>query len=164
MVAVRRIGRPDGCGHADFAPGAEYRCEYASAYRRDLNSHVDGVTVVAILKLLDHLSIATGHEAVSTGITDIFDIIPAVRFAASVALDAGDFIAAAHSTLGELYLVSGDQTDVKEREEALARYRFASGFPEERDILAARLHFFAGLGFRPTLVADASSALHGHSE
>ena len=36
--------------------------EYFAAYCQDLNSHVDGVTVVAILRLFDHLRTSTGLE------------------------------------------------------------------------------------------------------
>jgi hypothetical protein len=53
--------------------------ESSQAYRRDLNSHADGVTVVSILKLLDHLRFATGLEPESAEVDDIFDLIPAVR-------------------------------------------------------------------------------------
>jgi len=50
--------------------------EYSRAYRRDLNSHVDGVTVVAIVRLLDHLRTATGLDTAPADIDDIYDIIP----------------------------------------------------------------------------------------
>jgi hypothetical protein len=133
--------------------------DYSRSYRRDLNSHVDGVTVVAVARLLDHLSTVTGLEAAHADIGDIFDIIPAVRLAAGVALERGEYPAAAHATLGELYLVSGDQTAESERQEAMAHYLVAGAFPMERDILLARLHFFAGLGFRPNLVSAAIAVL-----
>ena len=146
------------------ALAAEALQEYSRAYRRDLNSHVDGVTVVAIARLLDHLRTATGLDPVPVDIGDIFDIIPAVRLAATVALERSEYLAAAHATLGELYLVSGDQAAELERREALAHYLVAGAFPMERDILLERLHFFAGLGFRPSLVSDAISTLTPKTE
>jgi hypothetical protein len=138
--------------------------EYFRAYRRDLNSHVDGVTVVAIARLLDHLHTATGLETAKVDIGDIFDIIPAVRLAATVALERGEFVGAAHATLGELYLVSGDQAAELERRHALTHYLVAGTFPMERDVLLERLHYFAGLGFRPGLVADAIAAVGARTE
>src|ERR1700722_10028064 len=96
--------------------------EYSRVYRRDLNSHVDGVTVVAIARLLDHLETVTSIVPAPSDIGDIFDIIPAVRLAAQLALERGEYPAAAHATLGELYLVSGDQAAEVEREQALAHY------------------------------------------
>jgi hypothetical protein len=138
--------------------------DYSRAYRRDLNSHVDGVTVVAIARLLDHLRTATGLDTAPADIGDIFDIIPAVRLAAGVALERGEYLAAAHASLGELYLVSGDQAAELERQDALAHYRVAGEFPMERDILLERLHYFAGLGFRPNLVSAAIASLSTKTE
>ncbi len=144
--------------------GVEALNEYSRVYRRDLNSHVDGVTVVAIVRLLDHLQMATGLDPAPADIDDIFDIIPAVRLAAQVALERGEYLAAAHATLGELYLVSGDQAAELERQEAMAHYLIAGAFPMERDILLERLHYFAGLGFRAGLVSDAIAALSAKRE
>jgi hypothetical protein len=139
--------------------GVEALNEYSHAYRRDLNSHVDGVTVVAIVRVLDHLQMATGLDPAPADVDDIFDIIPAVRLAARVALERGDSLAAAHATLGELYLVSGDQAAELEWRKAMAHYLVAGAFPMERDILLERLHYFAGLGFRPVLISAAIAAL-----
>jgi hypothetical protein len=138
--------------------------DYSRVYRRDLNSHVDGVTVVAIARLLDHLQMITGLEPAPSDIGDIFDIIPAVRLAAQVALERGEYVAAARATLGELYLVSGDQASELERQKALAHYRIAGAFPAERDIMLQRLHFFAALGFRPVLVSAAIAAIDAKAE
>lgn len=143
---------------------AEALLEYSRAYRRDLNSHVDGVTVVAIHRLLDHLRTATGLEPATAEIGDIFDVIPSVRLAAHAALERSEFLAAAHATLGELYLVSGDQAAELERTEALAHYLVAGAFPMERDILLERLHYYAGLGFRPVLISSAIDALTAKPE
>jgi len=66
---------------------------------------------------------------------------------------------AARAALGELYVVSGDQTAEKERRQAIAHYRVSGALPMERDILSERMHFLAGLGFRPHLVSAAIAAL-----
>jgi len=133
--------------------------ESSRAYRRDLNSHADGVTVVSILKLLDHLRLATGLEPESAEVDDIFDLIPAVRIAASAALERADEAAGAHATLGELYLVSGDQASPDNRELALRHYAEAGASAADRDALLERLGLFAALGFRPGLVSEAIRAL-----
>jgi len=132
--------------------------EHFRAYRQDLNSHADGMTVVAILKLLDHLWVATGLAPESADVDDIFDLIPAVRIAARAALDRGE-TAGAHATLGELCLVSGDQASPGDRELALRHYAEARVSAGDRDALLERLRLFAALGFRPALVSDALKTL-----
>jgi hypothetical protein len=132
--------------------------DYSRAYRKNLNSHADGVTTVAILKLLDHLRNATGLAA-STDVDDLFDLIPAVRLAARADLERAEGAFGAHATLAELYLVSGDQTSPADREAALFHYSEAGVSPTVRETLIERLHLFAGLGFRPTLVSEALRVL-----
>jgi hypothetical protein len=131
--------------------------EYSRAYRRNLNSHADGVTVVSILKLLEHLRNATGLEPASTHVDDIFDLIPAVRLAAR----ADEDTAGSNATLGELLLVSGDQASAGDRETALAHYAQAGAISIVKKLLIDRLRLLAGLGFRPALVSEAISVL-GH--
>jgi hypothetical protein len=133
--------------------------EYSSAYRRDLNSHADGLAMVAILRLLDHLRTATGLEPAAADVDDIFDLIPAVRLSAGIALARGQDIAGAHATLGELYLVSGDQTSPAGRKEALAHYAQARASEIVRESLLERLRLFAALGFRPEFVSEAMRGL-----
>ncbi len=131
--------------------------EYSAAYRLNLNSHPDGMTVVAILKLLDHLRDSTGLTIEPPDVDDIFDLIPAVRIGARVALAAGMDAAGAHATLGELSLITGDQTSLADRERALAHYSAAS--EAMRDSLTERLRLFDALGFRPALVLAALEIL-----
>ena len=132
--------------------------DYSRAYRKNLNSHADGVTTVAILKLLDHLRNATGLAA-STDVDDLFDLIPAVRLAARADLERAEGAFGAHATLAELYLVSGDQTSPADREAALFHYTEAGESSTVRETLIERLHLFAGLGFRPALVSEALRVL-----
>jgi hypothetical protein len=133
--------------------------ECSEAYRRNLNSHADGVTVVSILKLLDHLRFSTGLDPESPDVDDIFDLIPAVRMAARAALDRVDEASGAHATLGELCLVSGDQASPADRELALRHYAQAGACAADRDALLERLRLFAALGFRPELVSAAMKTL-----
>jgi hypothetical protein len=128
--------------------------DYSRAYRKNLNSHADGVTAVTILKLLDHLRNATGLAA-STDVDDLFDLIPAVRLAARADLERVEDTAGAHATLGELLLVSGDQASPIDREAALFHYAECRADSIVRKVLVERLQMFQGLGFRPALVADA---------
>jgi len=132
--------------------------DYSRAYRKNLNSHADGITAITILKLLDHLRNSTGLEA-STDVDDLFDLIPAVRLAARADLERPEDHAGAHATLAELILVSGDQASADDRAAALFHYREAGRSATVREILIARLHLFAGLGFRPALVSDALRVL-----
>lgn len=132
--------------------------DYLRAYRRNLNSHADGVTAVTILKLLDHLRNATGLAA-STDVDDLFDLIPAVRLAARANLECAEDAAGAHATLAELYLVSGDQASTADRETALYHYREARASPKVRETLIGRLRLLDGLGFRPALVSEAIGVL-----
>jgi hypothetical protein len=133
--------------------------DYLRAYRRNLNSHADGVTVVSILKLLEHLRNTTGIEPASAEVDDLFDLIPAVRLAARVDLERVEDAAGADATLGELLLVSGDQASPGDRETALFHYAEAGSVSIVRKVLIERLHLFRGLGFRPALVSDALGVL-----
>jgi len=133
--------------------------DYSRAYRRNLNSHADGITVVSILKLLEHLRNATGLEPASADVDDLFDLIPAVRLAARADLERLEDAAGADATLGELLLVSGDQASPADRETALFHYAEARSVSIVRKVLIERLRLFAGLGFRPALVSDALGVL-----
>jgi hypothetical protein len=132
--------------------------DYSRAYRKNLNSHADGMTAITILKLLDHLRNATGLEA-STDVDDLFDLIPAVRLGARADLERPEDHAGAHATLAELYLVSGDQASAADREGAMFHYREARSSPIVRETLIERLRLLARLGFRSVLVSDALAVL-----
>ena len=127
-------------------------------YRQNLNSHSDGVTVVSLLRLLDHLQMSTGLDPEWVETDDIFDLIPAVRIAARAALERDGEAGGANATLGELRLVSGDQASPADRERTLLYYAEA-GVAMDRDPLRERLRLFEALGFRPSLVADALKIL-----
>jgi hypothetical protein len=132
--------------------------DYSHVYRKNLNSHADGVTAVSILKLLDYLQNATGLVA-STDVDDLFDLIPAVRLAARADLERVEDIAGAHATLGELLLVSGDQASPIDREAARFHYAECRADSMVRKVLIERLQMFQELGFRPALVSDAIRVL-----
>jgi len=133
--------------------------DYSRAYRKNLNSHADGVTVVSILKLLEHLRNATGMEPASADVDDLFDLIPAVRLAARADLERVEDTAGAHATLGELLLVSGDQASPIDRQAALFHYAECRADSIVRKVLIERLQMFQELGFRPALVSDAIRVL-----
>jgi len=135
--------------------------DYLQAYRRNLNSHADGVTAVAILKLLEHLRNTAGVEPASADVDDLFDLIPAVRLAGRAALERAEDTAGAHATLGELLLVSGDQASAADREAALFHYLEAARSKSVREPLLGRLRMFGRLGFRPGLVSEAMGVLEG---
>lgn len=132
---------------------------YSRAYRRNLNSHADGMTAVAIVKLLDHLRNATGLEPASSDVDDLFDLIPAVRLAARAELERAEEAAGAHATLAELYLVSGDQASPADQAAALFHYTEAASVSIVRKVLIERLRLFEELGFRPGLVSEAIGVL-----
>ena len=138
--------------------------DFSRAYRRNLNSHADGITVVSILKLLEHLRNSTGIEPASADVDDLFDLIPAVRLAARADLERVEDAAGAHATLGELLLVSGDQASSADREAALAHYAEAGAVSIVRKVLIERLQMFEGLGFRPSLVSEALGVLEGQPQ
>ncbi len=156
---MRELGERQVSAARNSALAVAALLDYSSAYRQNLNSHSDGVTVVAILKLLDHLSVLTGLSIEAADVDDIFDLIPAVRIAARAALAGGRDTAGAHATLGELGLISGDQTSLADREQALTHYNAARGTSIVRDSLLERLQLFRSLGFRPALVSAAMGIL-----
>jgi hypothetical protein len=139
--------------------------DYSLAYRQNLNSHPDGITAVALLKLLDHLRNATGIEAPTPDGADLFDLIPAVRLAARADLErapaSSEHAAGAHATLGELYLVSGDQASPSDRDATIFHYSQAAAFEPVRQALMDRLRLFSGLGFRSALVSEVTRMLQG---
>lgn len=142
--------------------------DYSRAYRQDLNSHADGITVVSILKLLDHLRNSTGLDPAIEDVDDLFDLIPAVRLGAraDLKLVAGsrDITAGAHATLAELFLVSGDQASQADREAALLHYAEAASSASVRQALIDRLRLFQALGFRPALVSAALGVLEAQPQ
>jgi hypothetical protein len=137
---------------------------YLRVYRRNLNSHADGVTAVSILKLLEHLRNTTGLEPGSMDVDDLFDLIPAVRLAARADLERVEDAAGADATLGELLLVSGDQASAADRETALFHYAEAGSVSIVREVLIERLQMFQGLGFRPALVFEAMRVLEAQPQ
>jgi hypothetical protein len=138
--------------------------DYWRTYRRNLNSHADGITVVSILKLLDHLRNVTGLEPASADVDDLFDLIPAVRLAARADLERVEDAAGADATLAELLLVSGDQASPADRETALFHYAEAGAVPIVKKVLLERLRLLAGLGFRPALVSEAIGVLESQPQ
>jgi hypothetical protein len=129
------------------------------AYRDNLNSHEQGVMVVSLLKVLDHLELATGLKVEIAQVDDIFDLLPAVRIAARAAIDRGE-ISQARATLGELALVSADQASAAELSAALEHCSAVRAANCGEDLME-RLGLFASLGFRVAWIGKAVQILEG---
>jgi hypothetical protein len=89
--------------------------------------YYNGINVISLVKLLEHLKAATGDQPVDLQIKDLQDMIGVVRFAAQntlnmVGLDKEEGVWAA-ATLGELELIAGDA------ERAKRLYRDAANGP-----------------------------------
>ncbi|HTM52330.1 MAG TPA: hypothetical protein VL285_26725 [Bryobacteraceae bacterium] len=150
--------RQAGAVRSSFLAAAALR-DHWRAYRDNLNSHEQGVMVVSLLKVLDHLEMATGQKPERAEVDDIFDLLPAVRIAARAAFDRGEIIPA-HVTLGELALVSADQTSAAELSAALEHCSAVSAANCGED-LRERLGLFASLGFRAAWIGKAVRILEG---
>ena len=134
---------------------------YDLAARKNFD-YYNGINVVSLLKLLEHLKIATGEEPVDCEIGDLDDLISVVRFAAQNALDragldGGQDAVWAAATLGELELVAGDA------EKARKLYRDAANAPGTTYFnvhsMLDQICLFESLGFRPDAVAAVKKVL-----
>jgi tetratricopeptide (TPR) repeat protein len=126
---------------------------YDAATRKHFD-YYNGINVISLVKLLEHLKQVTGEEPVDAQITDLDDMIGVVRFAAQNTLtmfgrdsEKGVWSAA---TLGELELVVGDA------EKAKRYYRDASNAPStdyfQVNSMLEQVLLFDMLGFRPEAV------------
>ncbi|MEA2361907.1 MAG: hypothetical protein QOD71_1052 [Thermoleophilaceae bacterium] len=139
---------------------------YNRAYRRHLD-YYNGINVVALVRLLEHLRTATGQQPVAPAITDVDDVCVAVRVAAGAALeraadvpdepDQPDETIWAASTLGELAVVAGDA------DEARRHYMRAASAPGvtyfQLDSMLSQLRLFELLGFQEQALAAARGVL-----
>jgi len=140
----------------DYAASAVRALQsYDRAQRHDLDSYYNGINVVCLVKLLDHLRQATDRPPVATGVTNAKDLAVVVRVAASNDLErarsatgpeeqAGVIWSAA--TLGELELLVGRP------DRALGYYNEASATPGvtyfQIESMLGQLRMLAQLGFR----------------
>lgn len=144
---------------------SSYIASAIGSYNLATRKHLDyynGINVVSLLKLLEHLETATGEEPVDCEIGDLEDLIAMVRFAAWNALDyvgrdgEQDAVWAA-ATLGELELVAGDA------EKARKFYRDVANAPGityfQINSLLEQVYLFESLGFRPEAVVAVKKVL-----
>ena len=134
---------------------------YDQAVRRKFD-YYNGINVVSLFKLLEHLKVATGEQPVDSKIKDIDDMISVVRFAAqneldSIGLDTGEAGVWAAATLGELEVVLGNT------ERARTLYRDAANAPATTYFhvgsMLDQIYLFESLGFRPETVGPVKKVL-----
>lgn len=139
---------------------------YNFAQRQHLDSYYNGINVIALFKLLDHLQQTTDDVTTDTGVTDLADLVSLVRIAASNALErarransqAGEAeVVWAAATLGELELLIGEQA------KARRLYREAANTPGvtyfQIDSMLSQVRLFERLGFRLEAVTEIMNTL-----
>jgi hypothetical protein len=133
---------------------------YDQAARQKFD-YYNGINVISLVKLMEHLKEATGDQPVDCHIRDVDDMIAVVRFGAQntldrVGLDVSEGVWAA-ATLGELELVAG------EGERALMVYRDTANAPAATyfsvSSMLEQIYLFENLGFRPEAVAGVKKVL-----
>jgi tetratricopeptide (TPR) repeat protein len=122
---------------------------YEVALRKDISSYYNGINVLTMAALLDHVATRTSHS-LSPALADFNDIVAAVRLAASGKLNATGEVVWARATLGELHLILGHAW------EALDEYMQASADPDLtwfniRSMLE-QVQLFERLDFQPEAV------------
>jgi tetratricopeptide (TPR) repeat protein len=134
---------------------------YYQAARKKFDYYT-GINVVSFVKLLEHLTQATGDQPVDCNVDDLADLISVVRFAAqnaldSVGLDKEQEGVWAAATLGELELVGG------EAGKARTFYQRAANAPATTyfnvNSMLEQVYLFESLGFRPEAVAAVKKVL-----
>lgn len=119
---------------------------YNLALRANLASHYNGINVVSLAALLNHLAEATKRRPAKTGVEDLDDLRFVVCVAATGQLENPPEIVWAKATLGELHLVTGEADD------ALCNYEDAIADPSltyfNVKSMLEQVELFAGLGFQ----------------
>jgi tetratricopeptide (TPR) repeat protein len=130
---------------------------------RVCGDYYNGINVVSLVKLLEHLKEATGDQPSDSEIKDLDDVIAVVRFGAQNTLSRERTVEArgegvwAEATLGELELVAGN-TD-----KARIFYRDAATRPDTSPFSVAsmldQVDLLESLGFRPDAVTAVRQVL-----
>jgi tetratricopeptide (TPR) repeat protein len=144
---------------------------YATAQRRHLGNYFNGINVIALVKLLEHLGQVTGDIPQQTGIQDVADLVSVVRVAAKADLDrvqgksdegSQETAVWAEATLGELALLIGEGAA------AFRHYRSAAASPGitpfKVNSMLSQIELLDLLGFRPQDVAPVHQLLRSRSE
>ncbi len=95
---------------------------YEVAFRKNLGSYFNGINVVTLATLLEHVA-RSNKRAVKPEVADLADLQTVVRLAATTKLDNKDESVWARATLGELHLALGHP------QEALDEYEQATADP-----------------------------------
>lgn len=129
---------------------------YQAAFQANIN-YYNGVNLVTLVALLEHLAEVTGKRPATAPAMDVREVGIAVKVAATVALEraaaGGDDDEAiwGAATLGELAVVNGDP------DEAARRYAAAAGVPGvsyfQLDSMLSQLLLYGQLGFQESAVA-----------
>jgi tetratricopeptide (TPR) repeat protein len=134
-------------GIRNAAPAVLAIKSYNFALRQNLASFYNGVNVVSLLSLLNHLADVTKRRRVATPVGDLSDLPVIVRIAATSKLEDPGEVVWAKSTLGELSLATG-----KDAEEALAFYEDAIADPSltyfNVKSMLEQVELFTQLGFQ----------------
>jgi tetratricopeptide (TPR) repeat protein len=127
---------------------------YEVAIRKNLGSYFNGINVVTLAALLEHVA-RTNKRAVKPEVADLADLETAVRLAATAKLESDTVWARA--TLGELHLVLGDP------QEALDDYEQAAADPGltwfEIRSMFEQVQLFQLLGYQPEAVGPVGALL-----
>jgi len=139
---------------------------YEVSQRHRLDSYYNGINVITLVRLLEHLRRATGQSPVLPGVMDMDDLIAVVRMAAagalqramySVQLEQQKEVAWAAATLGELAVLA------EEPEKARSSYLQAIGAPDlsyfQVDSMLTQLRLLTDLDFPSPALAPAVEVL-----
>jgi tetratricopeptide (TPR) repeat protein len=129
---------------------------YEVVIRKDLGSYFNGINVVTLAMLLEHVA-QTNKRAVKPEVADLADLQTVVRLAATTKLDNKDESVWARATLGELHLALGH------RQEALDEYEQATADPSlswfNIRSMFEQVQLFQLLGYQPETVEPVAALL-----
>jgi hypothetical protein len=139
---------------------------YELAARKHFD-YYNGINVVSLLKLLEHLKNTTGDEPVDCAISDLDDLISVVRFAARnavdrAALEGGQDGVWAAAALAELELVAGDDKKARKLYRDVANAPGATHF--QIHSMLEQVLLFESLGFRSEVVAAVKTVLESRRD
>ena len=129
---------------------------YEVAIRKDLGSYFNGINVITLAALLEHVARAN-KRAVKPEVADLADLQTVVRLAATTKLDNKDESVWARATLGELHLALGHP------QEALDDYEQATADPSltwfNIRSMFEQVQLFQLLGYQPETVEPVAALL-----
>jgi tetratricopeptide (TPR) repeat protein len=147
---------------------SSYAVEAIQSYFKATRAHFDyynGINVVSLMKLLQHLEQVTKTKAADTKINDLDGLISIVRFAGRDAVDCAKNDEAAiwaTATLAELELAAGDAA------RAMEAYTHASHRPGttafQVDSMLQQVRLLESLDFRPEALTPVKELLEKRSQ